>query len=116
MEPILNVSAQQLHRAADLQERIESLQNELEEILGTPTRQAAQATTTAPGKKQISPAGRARIAAAARARWAKLRAEKVSAGPAQKPRRTMSAAAKARLAAIARARWKKVKRAGKSSL
>jgi hypothetical protein len=40
----------------------------------------------------MSAAGRARIAAAARARWARLRAAKQAAKPAQKPRRKISAA------------------------
>jgi hypothetical protein len=63
----------------------------------------------------MSPAGRARIAAAQRARWAKLRSAG-SAKPAKAGRRRMSAAARARLSAIARIRWKKAKAAGKSAL
>jgi hypothetical protein len=64
----------------------------------------------------MSAAGRARIGAAAKARWAKLRGAKASVKPAKKARRKMSAAAKARISAIAKARWAKVKAQGKKSL
>ena len=112
---IVNITPGQLRKAADLRERIESLQTQLNELLGG---QAKPQTTAPPtkGKRRMSAAGRARIAAAARARWAKLRGEKASFKPAQKPKRTMSAAAKARLSALAKARWAKAKKAGKSTL
>jgi len=53
-------------------------------------------------KRTISVAGRKRIAAAQRARWAKQK-------QAQKPKRTMSASARRKIAAAQRARWAKVK-------
>ena len=55
------------------------------------------------GKRQISAAGKKRIAAAQRARWAKVRGEST------KPRRTMSAASRKKIAAAQRARWAKVR-------
>jgi hypothetical protein len=55
----------------------------------------------------MSAAGRARIAAAARARWARFNAAADKAG--RKPKRTMSRAARAKIAAAARARWARVK-------
>lgn len=68
-------------------------------------------------RRSISAAGRARIAAAQRARWAKVRA-KVG----QKPnvvrmpkKKTMSAAARKKIAAAQRARWAKLKSAQKKS-
>jgi len=61
----------------------------------------------------MSAAGRARIAAAARARWARVNATKKSA---TKTRRKMSAAARAKIAAAAKARWKKAKAAGRKRL
>jgi hypothetical protein len=65
---------------------------------------------------KMSAAGRARIGAAQRARWAKVRA---GSGQTQKvvtmpKRRTMSAAARRKIAAAQRARWAKVKSAKKS--
>ncbi|MGO9477806.1 MAG: hypothetical protein ACLQAH_13440 [Limisphaerales bacterium] len=64
----------------------------------------------------MSAAGRAKIAAAARARWARVKGAKKPAKAASKPRRKMSAAGRAKIAAAARARWKKAKAAGKNSL
>lgn len=60
------------------------------------------------GTRKISPAGRARIAAAQRARWAKARSSNGTNKPAK---RKMSAAARARIAAAQRARWDKVRTA-----
>lgn len=65
------------------------------------------------GTRKISAAGRARIAAAQRARWTKIRAgENTTGGTSSPGKRKMSAAARARIAAAQRARWAKV-RAGK---
>jgi hypothetical protein len=63
----------------------------------------------------MSAAGRARIAAAQRARWSRFHANGQGRA-ARKPQRRMSPAAKARLAAVARARWKAAKAAGKTAL
>jgi hypothetical protein len=56
-------------------------------------------------KRGISAAGRAQIAAAQRARWAKVRGAKVV--PITRMRRKMSAAAIARIRAAQKARWAK---------
>jgi hypothetical protein len=64
----------------------------------------------------ISAAGRARIAAAQRARWAKVKAKGEHANVVTMPKkRTMSASARRRIAAAQRARWAKVKAAKKSA-
>jgi len=55
------------------------------------------------GKRQISAAGRKRIAAAQRARWAKVKGKAKVATP----KRTMSAASRRKIAAAQRARWAK---------
>ena len=62
--------------------------------------------------RTMSAAARARIAAAQRARWAKLRGGKSTAGAAR-PRRMISAAGLARIRAAQRARWAKIKRGKK---
>jgi hypothetical protein len=64
------------------------------------------------GSRKISPAGRAKIAAAQRARWAKARAGN---GANSRTKRKMSPAAKARIAAAQRARWAKVRTATRKS-
>ena len=65
---------------------------------------------------RISAAGRARIVAAQRARWAKARDKSGKANVVTMPKkRTMSASARKRIAAAQRARWAKVKAAKKSA-
>jgi len=59
----------------------------------------------------MSAAGRRRIAAAQRARWAKQKQTK----KAQNPRRTMSAAARKRIGDATRARWAKVRAQAKKA-
>jgi hypothetical protein len=111
MNGLTKLTAVQLRRAADLKEQIEQFQAELDRILAAPSHQGN--SEAASKRRHMGAAARAAIAAAARARWAKIKGK---AAPAQKPRRKMSAAARARLAQIARARWKKAKAAGKRAL
>jgi hypothetical protein len=68
-------------------------------------------------RRKISAAGKARIAAAQRARWAKVRRTgKQKQNVVTKPKKkTMSAAARRKIAAAQRARWAKVKAAQKKS-
>jgi len=71
---ISNLSAKQLRRAANLKDKIQSLEIELGRILGSSTKPAAIA---APKKRRkMSAAGRKKIAAAQKARWAKVKAAK----------------------------------------
>ncbi len=104
MKSISSLSAEQLRRAAAIKEQIDTLESELGKILGG----AAESGT---GKRVMSASARARIAAAQKARWAKVRGEGGAA-----PRRKMSAAARAKIAAAAKARWAKAKAAGRKSL
>ena len=112
MNALTELTPGQLRRAADLQERILSLQNELGKLLGAPSDAAAAAPKRT--RRRMSAAGRAAIAAAARARWAKVRGRRGAVAAPKK--RKVSAAGRARLAALARARWAKAKAAGKSRL
>jgi len=106
---ISNLSAQQLRKAATIKDKIDGLQTELERLLGSSNSQAAST-----GKRTMSASARARIAAAQKARWAKVKGETEK--PASKGKRKMSAAARAKIAAAAKARWAKAKAAGKKSL
>jgi len=118
MSNLLSLTTAQLRHAIGLKEKIEALNRQLASILGAP----ASASATAPKKGVMSAAGRAKVAAAQKARWAKIKGTKPAAksvkpaakAPAKK--RTMSAAAKAKLSALAKARWAKVKKTGKKSL
>jgi hypothetical protein len=71
-----NLSAQQLRRAAAIKEQIQSLENELNRIFNSSTKPVAVAALKK--RRKMSAAGRARIAAAAKARWAKVKAAKKS--------------------------------------
>jgi aminoglycoside phosphotransferase len=62
------LSAQQLRRAADIKEQIATLQRQLNRILGAPAARAPRK------RRKLSRAARAKIAAAARARWARVKA------------------------------------------
>jgi hypothetical protein len=61
---ITTISPQQLRKAADIQEKIESLQNELGQLLGGVVSTPAQATE-APRKYKFSAAARAKMRACA---------------------------------------------------
>ena len=106
-----HLSASQLRHAADIKDKIESLQKELARLLGSTDGAAAPRK-----RRKMSAAARAKIAAAARVRWAKVKGRKSAAKPVEKARRKMSAAGRAKIAAAARARWKKAKAQGKNSL
>jgi len=127
-------SPTQLRAAADLQERIASLQAELAQILGgqpsapAPAPAAAPAAVAAPvsvgGKRRrkLSPEGLAAIRAGVAKRQAKragrapAAAAAAAPAPAGKPVRRMSAAGRRALAASAKARWAAARAAGKSRL
>ena len=84
MSSITSLSVQQLRKAAKLKETIQSLEKELNQLLGSTVTSVARGP--APKKKfTMSAAAKARISAAAKARWAKVRAAKSSAKPAAKP-------------------------------
>ena len=77
MNTLLTLTSAQLKHAADIKEKIASLEKELAAIFGAPTL-AAKTLVVKPVKKKggMSAAGRARVAAAQRARWAKIKAAK----------------------------------------
>ena len=135
-----NLTAAQLHKAADLAEQIENLNLELEQITGKsgavvpvaakkrgrPRKEVAapavqvesETPKRGPKKGGMSAAGRAAIAAAQRARWAKVNALKTEAPEAlksEKPakKRGMSAAGRAAIIAAQKARWAKARAAKK---
>jgi hypothetical protein len=142
---ITSLSPTQLRKAADIQEKIQSLQEELGQLLGGETFTPAQATEE-PKKRKVNAAGRARMRAAQLARWAKIKGTAPSAKPVkkakrkmsaqglaniragvakrlaaqskavQKPKKKFSAAARAALSAAIKARWAKAKKAGKTTL
>jgi hypothetical protein len=140
---MINITAQQLRKAADIQEKIQSLQEELTQLLGDDVSTPAQ-TTEAPKKRKFSAYIRAKMRAAQKARWARIKRTAPEAEPAPEPKRKLSAQAianirdgvakrmaaqgkavqkpktqrsvawRAAVSAAAKARWAKAKKAGKS--
>jgi hypothetical protein len=134
---LLNLTAAQLTKAAGIAAEIEKLNAELTELFGTsgpaPLPASVLATVAAPvetvktpgkrGPKKggMSAAGRAAIAAAQKARWAKHKRNgfKAESPKAEAPKfgrpakRKMSAAGRAAIKAAQKARWAKVRAAKK---
>ena len=106
---MINFTPTQLRKAADIQEKIQLLKEELGQILGGPDEAAA---IEAPKKKRrISAAGIARIVAATKARWAKIKGTAPSTKSVPTLERNISAQGLANIRAAQKARWAKVKAA-----
>ncbi len=104
---ITDLSSEQLRKAANIKEQIAGLERELQSVFGS-----NGASNAKPTKGGMSAAGRARLSAAVKARWAKQKAAQGAATkPASSGKRTMSAAARAKISAAAKARWAKIKAA-----
>lgn len=111
---LINLTPAQLRHAADLKEKIESLQDELNQLHGSPVETPAAQPSAKPAAKtrKFSAAGLARIRAAQKLRWAKVKGTAVAvAKSAKRGRRKMSAEGRAKIAAAARARWARVRAA-----
>ena len=113
MSNLFDLTPAQLKRAAAIKEKIVALEKELTKLVVGPVA-AAKAVAPAKKKRKMSAAGLARIKAAQKARWAKVKktepvkiAVKVPAPPVKK-KFVMSAAAKAKISAAAKARWSKM--------
>ncbi|HEX3626821.1 MAG TPA: hypothetical protein VH280_15525 [Verrucomicrobiae bacterium] len=112
---ILNLTPAQLKHAADIKEQIAALENELQSIVRGGGGGNGAPSPLRTRRNRMSAAGRARIIAAQKARWAKFKKVKGSGAPRAKSR-SFSPAARAKIAAAARARWAKAKASGKNSL
>jgi hypothetical protein len=109
---LLDLTVKQLKRAAAIKEQIEDLNRELGTILGAPARSGAASKS----KRTMSASAKKRIAAAQRARWAKVQGNKAATHlvkrAATAKKKTMSPAARAKLSAKLKAFWA-AKKAGK---
>ncbi len=106
---ITSLTPSQLRKAASLKEKIGTLEKQLAQLEGT---KAAPAPVSKPARKKggMSAAGKARIAAAQKARWAKIKAAAPKAKPAAKKKKiNISPAGIARIKAAQKARWAKIK-------
>ena len=91
---ISNLSSAQLRQAADLQEKIAGLEKQLGQLLGTKAASVTAAKPVTLRRRGMSAAGRARVAAAQKARWAKVHAAKAKISVAAKARWAAKKAAK----------------------
>lgn len=109
---LFDLTPNQLKRAASIKEQIDRLNDELVKLLGGVSNERD-------GKKtgRLSPASRARIAAAQRRRWAKVRKARAdkSASKATVKKSKMSTAARARVSAQMKSYWRKKKKTGKTA-
>jgi hypothetical protein len=107
MTNLHDLTTSQLHRIIAIKEQIETLQGELESIAGDGGEIPSPFPENKPRKRRRSAAVRAKMAAAQRARWAKIKGEADS-KPAKKGKRRLSAAGRAAIIAATKARWAKV--------
>jgi hypothetical protein len=117
------MSVSQLKRAIEIKERIDALQAELNELLGgaaggkrgrPPGRPRGRGRPRAGGG--MSEEGRARIAAAQKARWAKQKTKSGGGDAPVRKKRKVTAAGRARLAKAAKERWAKARAEGRTTL
>ena len=74
---LADISLQQLKQAVAIREKIDALEKELNRIIGEqPSTAKPGAPTPKRKRRKMSAAARAKISAAAKARWAKVRAKK----------------------------------------
>jgi hypothetical protein len=113
---LINLTPAQLRTAANLKEQIESLHKQLVLILpmgGSGSGMPSPFKTAKPAKRKISAAQIAKIRAAQKLRWARVKAAKSVPVAKPAPRRKISAAGIARIRAAQKARWAKIKAAKK---
>lgn len=87
---MINATPAQLRKAADIQEKIQALQEELNSILGGEV-STAEPTEAPKKRKKFSAAARAKMRAAQKARWAAIKGTAPTTEPAPKKKSKMSA-------------------------
>jgi len=91
LSAMINLTPTQLRKAADLQEKIQSLQAELGQLLCTPGETADQPAEAPKKTWKFSAAARAKMRAAQKARWAAIKGTAPTTEPAPKKKSKMSA-------------------------
>jgi hypothetical protein len=102
-----DLTAGQLHRIITIKEVIKKLQSQIDSIAaggggGMPSPSGVNRPKN--GRRRMSRAARAKIAAAQRARWARVKGKKATPKSAKKGNMRLSAAHRAKIAAATRAR------------
>jgi hypothetical protein len=118
MTKLNDLTTSQIRSIIEIKEQIETLQSQIDAIAvgGDETSAPSTEAMTVKKKHKMSRAGRAAIAAGARARWAKIKGTDTTTSDKPAKRRKMSAAAKAKISAAAKARWAKARLEGKKGL
>src|SRR5215470_5021594 len=108
----MDISVKDLQEAISIRQQIDNLQRRLSSLLrGAPQRPTTSPTATAAPGRFFSPATRAKLAAAARARWARTRGTAAPAAPAKK-KGQLTAAGRRKLSQLMKARWAARRRTG----
>lgn len=107
----MDISVKDLQEAISIRQQIDNLQRRLSSLLrGAPQTPTGPAASPASGRF-FSPATRAKLAAAARARWAKRRGTGTAAAPA-KGKGQLTPAGRKKLSLLMKARWAARRKAG----
>jgi hypothetical protein len=108
----MDTSINALERALSIRRQIDTLENRLGALLGRTT--SSHITTSKSRSRHMSPASRAKIAAAQRVRWAKVKAGHTDGVTKQHKRKGgITAAGRRRLSQLMKARWAARKKAQK---
>jgi hypothetical protein len=108
----MDISVKALEEAVSIRRQIDNLERRLSSILGgAPARPTAAAPTQArQGGRYFSPSTRAKLSAAARARWARLKGGTKPAP--SKKKGALTAAGRRKLSELMKARWAARRKAG----
>jgi len=111
MSNLLQIQNELQAKRKELHQELSRIDAAISALSGIGRSSGASAETISTGRRVLSLGARRRIAAAQRARWAKVRAQKkgTAAVAGSKPARVMSLGARRRIAAAQRARWAKVR-------
>ena len=105
----MDISVKVLQEAISIRQQIDNLQRRLSSLLrGAPERPTAP---TAASGRYFSPATRAKLSAAARARWARTRGSTAGAPP-TKRKGQLTPAGRRKLSQLMKARWAARRKAG----
>src|SRR5262249_40181087 len=108
MSPTMDISTQDLEQAISIRRQIDALEQRLASLIGRSrgsARPHPAARPAAASGKRFSAATRAKLAAAARARWARVRSGKSTTSAPKKKKGGITAAGRRRLSQLMRARW-----------
>jgi len=108
----MDISVKDLQEAISIRQQIDNLQRRLSSLLrGAPQTPTGPAASPASGRF-FSPATRAKLAAAARARWAKRRGTGTAAAAPAKGKGQLTPAGRRKLSLLMKARWAARRKAG----